>query len=76
MGDWVDVDSSMIDAVRYNAKEKVLEVMFNSGQVYSYEDVPRKIYKELLEADSKGRFMRDEIIDCYPYFKGTRRRRK
>lgn len=76
MRNWVDVDSSMIDSVRYDSKEKILEVMFNTGQVYAYEDVPKKVYKELLEADSKGQFMRSDIIDCYPYYNGSKRRRK
>lgn len=59
------VDSSMIHAVGYDAKTKTLEVIFNSGRTYDYEDVPRKIYRELMAADSKGRYMRNAVIDCY-----------
>ncbi len=75
---YTEVDSSMIDLVGYEAREKVLEVRFiNSGQTYQYFDVPQKVYKGLLEAPSKGSYMRDYIIDCYDYvqLKGRRKRR-
>jgi hypothetical protein len=68
------VESSMIHAVGYVDRTKTLEVVFNSGRTYVYEDVPRKVYKELMESDSKGGYMRDCIIDCYPYHQLSRRR--
>ena len=70
------VESSMIHAVGYDAKTHTLEVAFNSGQTYVYEEVPRKVYLELMEADSKGRYMRAAVIDCYPcqHVSGRRRR--
>ena len=67
MGKLIEVDSSMIRAVKYDAKKQELEVWFNTGGVYCYEEVPQEVYDELLEASSKGRFMRDAVIDCYPY---------
>jgi hypothetical protein len=69
------VESSMIHAVGYDRKTKELEVVFNSGAVWIYEDVPRGVYKELMEAESKGRFMRSEIIGCYPERPLSKRRR-
>ena len=39
------VESSMIQAVGYDAKTHTLEVLFNSGRTYCYEDVPPKVYK-------------------------------
>lgn len=71
----ITVESSMIHAVGYDSKTHVLEVVFNSGRTYCYEGVPRKIYKELLAAESKGRYMRDEIIDVYPDYPLSRGRR-
>jgi hypothetical protein len=70
------VESSMIHAVGYDSKKRVLEVVFNSGQTYCYEGVPPKVYKELMAAESKGRYMRDEIIDMYPYSHISRGRRR
>ena len=62
----IEVESSMICAVGYDTKEKQLKVHFNSGKRYIYEDVPEETYKNLLESESKGRFMRNEIIGVYP----------
>lgn len=70
------VESSMIHAVGYDSKTRVLEVVFNSGRTYCYEGVPPKVYKELMAAESKGRYMRDVIIDEYPYAELSRRRRR
>jgi hypothetical protein len=72
----ISVESSMIHAVGYDSKTRVLEVVFNSGQTYCYEEVPPKVYKEPLAAESKGRYMRAEIIDMYPYHSLSRRRRR
>ncbi len=72
----ITVESSMIHAVGYDSKTQVLEVVFNSGRTYCYEGVPRKVYKELLAAESKGRYMRDAIIDVYPDYPLSRGRRR
>lgn len=75
---YTEVDSSMLDLVGYDARTKVLEVRFiNSGQTYRYFNVPKKEYKGLMEASSKGSYMRDNIIDFYDCAKvgGGRRRR-
>jgi len=52
-----------------------MEVVFNSGGVYRYFDVPKDIYEGLLAAESKGRYMRANVIDVYPYGKGQGKRR-
>ncbi len=64
------VESSMIHAVGYDPERRLLEVVFNSGRVYCYEDVPPEVYEALMAAESKGRFMRAAIIDVYPYRRG------
>ncbi len=61
------VESSMLHAVGYNSKTRTLEVVFNTGGVYQYYDVPPEEYEELMEAESKGRYMHECIIDMYPY---------
>jgi len=70
------VESSMIHAVGYDPKTQTLEVVFNSGQTYRYEDVPPEEYEGLMAAESKGRYMRAYIIDAYPYYPLSRRRRR
>ena len=69
------VESSMIHAVGYDEEQEILEVVFNSGNVYQYTEVPKNVYDELMAADSKGSYMNSCVIDCYPYNKLRKRRR-
>jgi KTSC domain len=59
------LDSSMISSAGYDPKTQTLEVEFNSGEVYCYLDVEQEVFDGLLAADSKGRYMNGNIIDCY-----------
>jgi KTSC domain len=72
------VESSMLAAVGYDANLQALVVLYNSGKAYQYLDVPPEIFQGLLVAQSKGRFMLDNVIDHYPYglFKGWRNLRR
>jgi hypothetical protein len=72
----IPVESNMIQAVGYDPKARILEVVFNNGQTYSYEGVPPHVYKELMAADSKGQYMRSEIIGVYPDSPVSGRRRR
>jgi hypothetical protein len=71
---WHDVDSSMISAFRYDEAEEMLEVVFHRTGVYRYFEVPYHVYEGLLNAPSKGNYMRSMIIDFYPYEKKRSRR--
>ncbi len=66
MAKLIPVESSMIQAVGYDPKTRILEVVFNSGRTYGYEDVPPKVHKELISA----------IIDVYPTYVVSGRRRR
>ena len=65
----------MIHAVGYDPKSRELEVVFNSGSIYRYQDVPRQEYEGLINSSSKGQYMRANIIDCYSDYRVSRRRR-
>ena len=65
----ISVDSSMIDSIGYDPKNKLLEIKFLSSHIYHYEDVPPEIFDEFLNADSKGRFFLDYIEDEYEFYK-------
>lgn len=71
----IPVESSMIDSVGYDEETRCLQVVFNSGKVYCYEDVPPEVFQELLAAESKGRYMLAHIIDVYSYRRGPCRKR-
>jgi hypothetical protein len=57
----------MIRAFAYDRKTRTLEVVFNAGQIYYYENVPLAEYHGLIKAESKGKYMQANIIDAYPY---------
>jgi hypothetical protein len=72
----VTVESSMINAVGYDAAAQELVVVFNSGKTYRYTGVPQTVYADLLAADSKGQYMRACVIGVYPDHHVSRRRRR
>jgi hypothetical protein len=53
--------SLMIRSVGYDRAAFILEIEFRSGKVYRYEDVPEKIYLELMAANSKGHYFEEHI---------------
>ena len=66
---WYGVASSMIRAVGYDADKRILDVAFHRTGVYRYFGVPPKVIGGLLNAESKGSYMRAHIIDEYPWEK-------
>jgi hypothetical protein len=69
------VDSSMMASVGYDAVSHTLEIEFQSGRVYQYSDVPRRIHHDLMQADSHGCYFNEWIRDEYAYHRLTPRRR-
>jgi len=61
------VESDMLDAVGYDAKSRVLEVIFSKGGRYRYKEVPAFEYDGLMNAESIGQYMHKRIIGRYPY---------
>jgi len=53
--------SSVIAHIAYQKEKKSLIVVFLSGQVYAYEQVPEKIYREFKAAISKGNYLNRKI---------------
>ena len=63
----IEVDSSAIDRIDYNATAHELEVMFTTGRVYHYYAVPQSLYQEFIAAPSKGQFFNARIRDRFRY---------
>jgi hypothetical protein len=59
------VNSSMLRRVRYDPKQRFLDIVFRTGETYRYKDVPLDEYHRLMKADSLGRYMQMHIIDQY-----------
>lgn len=64
---WVPVESKMLAAVAYNHDWQHLYLKFRSGDIYCYREVRLEQYEELLGADSKGKYVRERILNSYPY---------
>ena len=60
------VDSSVIQAMGYDADLALLEIEFVSGDVYRYHFVPRRIWNELRHAPSKGAYFANVIREKFP----------
>ena len=64
-----EVQSSNIKRVGYNAEKEDLFVEYLSGALYRYKKVPKEVYDQLLESDSKGKFINTYIKGKYEYEK-------
>jgi hypothetical protein len=69
------VDSSMMTFVDYDKPARELLILFTSGKAYTYFEVPQKIYRGLMQADSKGRYFLDCIEGQYAHTQARGRRR-
>jgi len=67
---WMHVTSSAVRAVRYSAQGE-LDVRFEDGEEYRYTEVPRPKFRNLLKADSVGRFVNQQIKPCHAASKIT-----
>ena len=64
----IAVESDCIRSVGYGARTRVLEVEFRPGGVYRYLGVPRDVYRELMDAESRGAYLNLHIkpnYQCY-----------
>jgi hypothetical protein len=63
----MDVESTAISEIDYDAGRTKLLVRFMSGEAYVYVGVPGEVHRSFVEADSKGRFFQQQIRDRYPF---------
>lgn len=59
------VKSSNIKSIGFDGRNLFVE--FGKGAVYVYYDVPQELYIEMLNADSKGKFLNSIIKNGYRY---------
>ncbi|MBV9044052.1 MAG: KTSC domain-containing protein [Alphaproteobacteria bacterium] len=65
------MQSSSIEAAGYDLERRTLRIRFVGGSTYDYHGVPAMVLKQLLAAESKGRFVNWSIK---PYYRYTRLR--
>jgi hypothetical protein len=59
------VSSEALRAVGY--QDGTLEIEFVTGSTYQYFDVPERVYKELMMAESKGAFFQTQVREQFRY---------
>lgn len=57
--------SSNLSKVGY--ENGTLYIEFHSGGFYRYSDVPEYVYRELMSAESKGKYFAKNIKNVYAY---------
>ena len=60
------IDSSAVTSVGYEQASNTLGVEYRNLGVYRYFLVPAPLFQQLLNADSKGRFINTRIKPVYP----------
>jgi hypothetical protein len=61
----VSVNSGAISQVEYHNKKKTLEVLFRDGSSAVYKNLDRKVYEEMMEAESIGKYFNYNIRGVY-----------
>ena len=61
------VSSSNVAEIGYDEPRRVLEVLFKTGNVYQYFDVPPQEYQALMQASSLGQYLNANIKGRFRY---------
>lgn len=61
------VSSSNLRSVGYDPTTRTMEVEFRNGSIYEYDDVPEHVYRDLMQASSKGSYFHESIRSSYRY---------
>jgi hypothetical protein len=63
----VEFNSTILAWARYLPGQRVLQLGLRTGKDYDYFGVPERIYRELLDAESKGRYYNSHIRNDFPF---------
>ena len=61
--------STVVASFSYDAEKHTLRVVYRSGMVYDYLEVPETAYEEMKNAFSKGTYLNTEIKGKYKFKK-------
>jgi hypothetical protein len=62
-----EYNSSNLKKGEYDINTKKLNVTFNNGMVYEYDDVPHEVFSEMNIAESQGKYFNQKIAKNYNY---------
>ena len=63
------IESSNLKSAAYNTESKDLVVIFNSGSIYEYNNVPWESFTKFRMAKSQGKYFNENISRGYKYTK-------
>ncbi|MGZ8511702.1 MAG: KTSC domain-containing protein [Chitinophagaceae bacterium] len=61
--------STVVSSIHFNATNSILRVIFVSGLIYDYKNVPEKVYKAMKTSSSKGTYLNQHIKGKYDFEK-------
>lgn len=61
------VSSSNVAEIGYDENQRIMEVLFRSGTIYQYFDVPPQIYAELMQSSSVGSYLNSNVKGSFRY---------
>jgi hypothetical protein len=64
-----NMPSSVVSVISYNTDTSTLRIIFVSGRVYDYKDVPERVFNAMKTSFSKGIYFNRHIKDNYQFEK-------
>ena len=61
--------SSVVAAMKYDAEHEILRIIYVSGDIYDYKNVPEDVYKEMKSSGSKGTYLNKKIKGNFEFEK-------
>lgn len=65
-GEWFDFASSRVARARYDYGLRQVQVVFNNGNCWVYEQVPPEVFRRFRISASAGKFI-NRVLNGYPY---------
>jgi hypothetical protein len=61
--------STVISSINYDAGSNTLRIIFVSGMIYDYKNVPEEVYLSLKNSGAKGIFLNQKIKGKFSFEK-------
>lgn len=65
----VDIQSTNLKSATYDTEIKKLTMVFNSGNIYEYDNVPWELFTKFRMSESQGKFFNSNIARAFTYKK-------
>lgn len=64
---WQPIESKLLSSAAHDAEHSILYLRFRSGDVYRYFEFSPEQYRQLLAAESRGRYFLANIRNQFRY---------